>query len=232
MSRSNNTSTINPTTRWFEWSGSTGQLKYYDRDKGENIFIELPFRFLVLDQLSTVTGYSDETQSGIWANEVRDLRLEPLTVRTKQGTIGTGLYDTVKSLKGVRFTKSIYIAYYGDEGELLIGNLKATGASLSAWIEFSRGKNVYDGAVSLTKSVQAKKGATKYFIPVFEVVDKITEDTNSKAVELDKKLQRYLNEYLAFEPVEQEVGSFTAPPSSPFNGIDQDDQEGDDDIPF
>lgn len=232
MSRSNNTNTTNPATRWFEWSGSTGQLKYYDRDKAENVFVELPFRFLVLDQLSTVTGYSDETQSGIWANEVRELRLEPLTVRTKQGPFATGLYESVKNLKGVRFTKSIYIAYYDDNGELSIGNLKATGASLSAWIEFSRGKNLFNGAVSLTDKVQAKKGATKYFIPVFEFVDKVTEETNSKAVELDKRLQKYLSEYLSYSPAEQEVPVYTAPASPSFDGIDHDDQEDDDDIPF
>lgn len=232
MSRSNNTNTANPATRFFEWSGSTGQIKYYDKEKGENVFIELPFTFLVLDQLSTITGYSDETQSGIWSNEVKNLKLEPLTVRTKQGILGAGMYESVKNLKGVRFTKSIYIAYYNDDKELVIGNFKATGASLSAWIEFSRGKNVFDGAVTITKAVQAKKGATKYFIPDFQTKSDVSEETNAKANELDKQLQKYLNDYLDSAPAEQEFNSYTPVPPMAFDGADHDDQEDDDEIPF
>lgn len=205
MSRSNNNVTANPCTRWFEWSGSTGQLKYWDKEKSENVFIELPFTFLVLDQLSTVTGYSDEAQSGIWSNEVRDLRNEPLTVRTKIGIIGKGLYNSVKGLNGARFTKSLYIAYYDEAKQLQIGNLKATGACLSAWIEFSRGRNVYQGAVVLAGSTQAKKGATKYFIPNFEIKEAVSEATDNAAKELDKKLQTYLNEYLDVSHAEAEA---------------------------
>lgn len=231
MSRSNNTTSANPATRWFEWSGSTGQLKYYDKEKGENVFLELPFTFLVLDQLSTITGYSDEQQSGIWSNEVKNLKLEPLTVRTKQGILGGGLYEAVKNLKGVRFTKSIYIAYYNDKKELAIGNFKATGASLSAWIEFSRGKNIFEGAVSITKAVQAKKGATKYFIPEFQLKTEVSEETNAKAVELDKQLQKYLNDYLESAPAEQDYETFTPPPAVAFDGVDHD-EEDDDGIPF
>lgn len=203
MSRSSNNGPVNPCTRWFEWSGSEGKLKYWDKEQEKNVFVEAPFTFLVLDQLSTVSGWSDEAQSGIWANEVRDLRRESLTVRTKAGIAGKGLYDTVKHINGARFAKSIYIAYYDGERVLRIGNLRAVGACLAAWIEFSRGRNVQKGAVTLTGSTEGKKGKNKYFIPTFEAKDTVAEATEEAAIELDQHLQEYLNAYFKNSFVEE-----------------------------
>lgn len=247
MSRSNKQEgSQNPAKMWFEWSGATGQIKYFDKNKNENLFLPLPFNFLVLDQLSTLTGYHDEKQSGIWANEVRNVRIEPFIVRTKEGIYGKGTYDMVKNLKGVRYTKSIYIAYYDENKELQIGNLKAVGSSLSAWIEFTKGKDVYENAVSITKAVQAKKGATKYFVPVFEVKSPVSEETNALALELDKELQAYLTDYLArnaeenhIEPdevfrtqgaVKSDVWAATAG-NQAVDAVDHDEQD-DEEIPF
>lgn len=230
MSRSTVTESANPSTKWFEWSGSTGQLKYWDKNKQENVFVDLPFTFLILDQLSTVTGYSDEFGSGIWANEVRDLRSEYLTVRTKNGILGRGLYDHVKSLKGVRFTKSVYIAYYEGK-ELKLGHLKIVGSSLGAWIEFSKGKNLYHGAVTLSDKVAAKKGTTKYFVPVFTVKEEVSEETDAKAKELDKQLQAYLNQYFSdtYGDATDDVGELTLEDKDfePFES-----KVDDDEIPF
>jgi len=197
MSRSNPTNELqNPAKRFFEWAGSTGQIKFYDKSKQENIFIEPPFPFIVLDQLNTITGYSDELQSGIWSNEVRDLRVQPLTIKTKNGVYAKGTYDMLKGLSGSRFTKSIYIAYYDENKELVIGNIQASGSCLSAWIEFTKGKNVYEGAIAITKAISAKKGATKYFVPVFDSKP-LSPETDEKAMALDKELQEYLEQYFA-----------------------------------
>jgi hypothetical protein len=201
MSRSATSVSSNPSTRWFEWSGSTGQLKYWDKDKQENVFVDLPFTFLILDQLSAVSGYSDDTASGIWSNEVRDLRTELLTVRTKHGIVGKGLYDEVKNIKGARFTKSVYIAYYEGK-ELKLGHFKVVGSALGAWIEFSKGKNLYNGAVTVAGKTAAKKGTTKYFVPVFEVKESVSEETEEKAKALDRQLQEYLNDYFAVKPAD------------------------------
>lgn len=124
MSRSNNTEISNPANRFFEWSGSEGKIKYYDKEKKENIYIDLPFVFLVLDVLTTIKGYSDEDESGIWANEIRNLKTEELTVRTKHGIKAKGLYEEVKNVLGAKYSQSVYIAYK-DGGELKIGNFHA-----------------------------------------------------------------------------------------------------------
>lgn len=237
MSRSNPQGSVNPCKRWFEWSGSTGQLYYYDKEKAEKIDIELPFTFLVLDQLSSITGYSDDQQAGIWSNEVRSTNVDRLVVRTKNGILGSGLYNDVKNIKGARYTKSIYIAYFDGNKNLSIGNFKAVGAGLSAWIEFSKGKNLFSDAVTLMGGTKAKKGATTYYIPTFSTRE-VSEETEVAAKELDKELQAYLNEYInetqgVYDPVEDRL---TAPKTianeqSPFNGVDHDEEE-DDGIPF
>jgi hypothetical protein len=195
MSRSSNNGPVNPCTRWFEWSGSNGKLKYWDKEKEENVFVEAPFTFLVLDQLNTVSGWSDDAQSGIWANEVRNLKMEPLTVRTRAGIAGKGLYDSVKNINGARFAKSIYIGYYDGDRVLKLGNLRAVGACLAAWIEFSRGRNVQKGAITLSGATEGKKGRNKYFIPTFEAKESVSEATEESAIALDKELQEYLNAY-------------------------------------
>lgn len=235
MSRSNNTQSTNPATRFFEWSGSEGKLKYYDKEKKENIFVDIPFTFLVLDQLSTVTGWSDDTQSGIWANEVRDLRNDDITVKTKMGVLARGPYQSIKGLNGVRFTKSIYIAYYDDKKKLQIGNLKAIGACLSAWIEYSRGRDVYKGAVVLKSAEPMKKGATKYFTPVFETNDKVTEATDKSAKALDEQLQEYLRDYFADQYVDHNnrvEEEYVPTEDSPFKSGSHISQIDDDEIPF
>lgn len=226
MSRSNNNTNTNPVTRWFEWSGSTGQMKYYDRDTKENIFVDLPFSFMVLDQLSTVTGYSDEAQSGIWANEVRNVRQEELTVRTKLGVAGRGLYESVKSINGARYTKSIYIAFVGEDGELLMGNIKAVGAFLSAWIEFCKHTSVLKGCVTVSQATPKKKGATKYFVPEFKHDSEVSFELEQEAIALDKKLQDYLKAYFSTDEF--------APTTSPeeFEELELVADERDDEIPF
>ena len=205
MSRSENNTNPNPCTKWFEWSGSTGTLGYYDKERGEKVAIELPFTFLVLDQLATVTGWSDDAQSGIWSNEIRNTKTDVLTVRTKSGIATKGLYEDVKNLNGARYAKSIYIAYYDENKELQLGNLKASGACLSAWIEYCKGKDVYKGAVTLEGGVQAKKGRTVYFSPSFALKADVSDATDQKAKQLDRALQDYLAKYLhsGTEEVEQ-----------------------------
>ena len=63
MSRSNPTANNpNPSARWFEWKGSTGKLVWYDKEQKVNNEVPNGFTFLVLDQLSTVTGYNSKVK--------------------------------------------------------------------------------------------------------------------------------------------------------------------------
>lgn len=160
MSKSKETenTTSNPSTRWFEWVGSKGCLKYWDRDKKENFFVELPFRFIVLDQLNTVTGFSDALQQGFFANEVRDTR-DKLTLRTKQGIHTEGIWkQDLSIIDGARFTKSIYIAYFDEDKELQLGNIKFSGSALGG---------LSDGAIDANLKAVKKDKSVELFNDAF-----------------------------------------------------------------
>lgn len=199
MSRSNpNESTPNPAVRFFDWQGSEGHFKYYDKEKKETIAVPLPFTFIVLDVLSTVKGWNDADKLSYWSNEVRNTKEDLITVRTKNGVVMTGLYEQVKeklSSKGAKYTQSVYVAI--KEGKnLVIGNLQLSGSSLTSFIEFAKGKKLTEIGVAVKSAKPMKKGATKYFEPVYEAIT-VTEATNATATKLDVELQEYLTAYLS-----------------------------------
>lgn len=194
MSRSSPQLT-NPAVHFFEWRG--GRLVYWDKEAQKEVVIKLPFQFLVLDQLHTITGYSDQDQSGYWSNETRSTK-DDFNVRTKRGSKYFGPYKNAQGIvqvpTGARYTKSVYIAYK-EENDWAIGNLKVTGAALNAWIDLSGQYNLENGKVVLTGSTEGKKGATVYQIPTFEYTNS-TEAEDNMAIQLDKVLQTYLTQYL------------------------------------
>jgi hypothetical protein len=195
MSRSQPKST-SPVSRRFRWSGSKGEVSYYDKLQGKDIPVKLPFEFMVLDQLATIAGFDEKNNSNYWSNEVRSVGKDELTVRTSKGVSEIGLYRDLEVRRwGAKYATSIYIAYKQDN-EWLIGNFKASGAALSSWIEFSNSVNPEQGKVVLKGKQEAKKGATTYFTPVFERVDNADAE-EGVALELDKQLQAYLDTYLS-----------------------------------
>lgn len=202
MSRSSPQLT-NPASHFYEWR--SGKLVWYDKEAQKTNEVKLPFSFLVLDELHTITGYSDADESGFWSNETRSTKDE-FTVRTKKGTRYVGAYKNdqyiVQVPQGARYTKSVYIAEKSGAG-YVISNLKLTGAALTAWIEFAGKHKVQNGKVLLTGSTEGKKGATTYHIPTFEYTS-ATPAEDEAAIALDKDLQVYLSQYLAAAKVDHE----------------------------
>lgn len=242
MSRSNQIEIKNPSTRFFEWKGEGG-FKYFDKsigEKGKNVDMPLPFTFLVLDCLSTIKGFSDADQSGFWSNEVRDLKTEPFTVRSKKGICAKGLYENViadRRIIGAKYCQSVYIGYL-DGQDLVIGNLQLTGAALSSWIDFRKKAKIYEGAIKVAKWIDCKKGATNYTTPVFEMIA-VKPETDEKAKVLDKELQAYLTLYFAKnkehvnEPVDEPAIVDEQPPYRPDEvPPEQNDNQNGDDLPF
>jgi hypothetical protein len=189
---------VNPAVHFIEWKGEKGVLRYWDKlkgEKGENVFVPIPFKFLVLDCLSTIKGYSDADQSGYWSNEIRNIKEDKLIVRSKKGKCSEGCYDKVMmECKGAKYTQSVYIAMR-ENGKLILANLQLFGCAVSAWIEFrKKNKNIYKGAIEIAGTVEGKKGNTVFFSPEFKVIETLPE-TDTQAKELDKELQTYLTVY-------------------------------------
>ena len=185
-----------PCSKFLEWSSDNGEFKYWDKQKEETIAVKLPFEFIVLDQLNTIKGFSESAKSGIWSNEVRDLRTEPLKVRTSKGLIAEGTYEEIKDAvanEGGKYCKSVYILH-NDE----IWNIQLKGAAFGGWLDFTnKNKNrIYKEGVVCKEFLPEKKGKVSYTVPVFELVS-ISEEQNNLAKDMDVILQDYLKYYLS-----------------------------------
>lgn len=214
----------NPAQRFFRWSGGEekgGVVTWYDKEAEEEKQVDLPFSFVVLDELHTIGGFSDADRSSYWANEVRDLKKNELVVKTGSGTKARGIYDKLADVrsKGAKYAKSVYIAFKDETGELTIGNIKLMGAALTAWIEFTGKYDITKCAVALTGADgPKKKGSTKYYVPIFEGQN-MSQSTLEAAKALDRELQAYLNQYLSYKPTdepeddEDDTTDYTADPT-------------------
>lgn len=218
MSRSCNSEIKNPASKFIEWSGSKGIFKYYDKETEKQIEIPLPFRFLALDTLSTIKGFSDADSSGFWSNEIRDLKSETFIVRTKKGICFKGYYDALagsRDCSGAKYCQSVYIAYHNGTS-LEIANLQIHGSALGAWIEFRKKNKIFEGAIEVKEITEGKKGTTTYQIPVFKSIATKPE-TDLAAKKLDTELQEYLKLYFNKpkeeipEKIEAEIASEEMP---------------------
>mgnify|MGYP001616162452 FL=1 len=242
MSRSNPSEhAANPSTRWFEWNGETGTVRYYDRDAKVNIDVGTNFSFVLLDELGSVRGWHDPSQSGIYSNEVRDTREHVLIVKAfKGGTLAEGLYAAIKDRVGAvggHYVANCYIAFKAS-GVLTLGSLRFKGAALGAWMEFrkSHRSELYTKGVCITGYTEGKKGRIVFRVPVLKVVE-LTPETNDAATALDKQLQVYLDGYLSKTKRDQAetVATHVRDEDVELPQHDHDDdppQITDDDIPF
>jgi hypothetical protein len=111
--------------------------------------------FLVLDQLHTVTGFDNKLKLGFYSNEVRNVKKDVLEVRFDKKVVATGLWADIKKENDLfTYTKSVYIAFYDENKELQIGNIKMAGSSLSQLSEDTIKAN-YDEAL-INAKVKAK----------------------------------------------------------------------------
>ena len=190
----------NPAVWFIQWSSDSKSFSVYNKDTKTKDDVPLPFSFLVLDNLATVTGWNDNLKSALFSNEVHSTGQEELQVKTfKGGYTKKGFWADIKeevTAMGGRFTASVYVMpLVGiSKGEII--NIKLKGGALKAWIGKENGSSAYQ-----VKSVEeGKKGKVTFTMPVFEKYE-VTRADMVMAKELDKKLQDYLMAYkkTAFE---------------------------------
>lgn len=215
MSRSNpnagNSGPKNPSELFLRWKAGEGYLSYWDKDREEEVNIGNKIHFAVLDQLHTIGGFCTGENAGYYANEVRDVKKDELTVFVQKRKMHEGTWDQIKEesdFKG-KYAQSIYIALIGKK-DIRLCNLKLEGSAIGAWISFTNSskKSEYEGkpkpdlysqAIKIVGKTELKKqGKSEWYEPIFEAVP-ISDDLNKKAIELDRELQSYLEEYFAGE---------------------------------
>ena len=191
--------TTNPAGKFFEWKSNEKTFVYFDKETKTNVTVPLPFKFLVLDELHTIKGWNDATESGIYANEIKFISRDEMVVKPFKGNeIARGLYKDIKEkakAAGGHYVKSIYIML--EDGS--IANLQLKGAACQAWGDFtSKGKQrLLDEWVSVVGFDEAKKGSVKYTTPIFGYLASIGDAENDLANEAFNTLEAYLKTYLA-----------------------------------
>jgi len=197
----------NPVKRFLEWKSNDKCFSYYDKEKKENVSVALPFKFLVLDQLHTVSGWNDATSSGIYSNEVKFISKQVMTVKPFKGNeIAKGLYADIKEKvknAGGHYVKSIYIML--EDGTL--ANIQLKGSAVQQWGEFTNKSlsRLPEEWVVVDKAVEGKKGAVKFTTPGFKFDGSLNDAEAAKADAVFDELETYLKAYLIKEEAPVEV---------------------------
>lgn len=244
MSRSNPTENApHPCARWIDWDGSNGGFKYYDKETKQTVPVPDGFTFILLDQLATIKGWHDASESGIYSNEVKDIRQDVLVVKAfKGGTLAEGVYKDIRDkiiAHGGHFTANLYSAVKIDE-ELKIASVQFKGAALSAWMEFAKQHraDLYKKAIKCKGFNEGKKGTIVYKTPIFHLID-VSPETDAKALDCDRVLQEFLTGYFSRTRTEQVAAAAPVQaearqdaPAKTGNGGGKFFDDMDDDIPF
>lgn len=196
----------NPATKFLSWKSNDQCFSYYDKDKQENVLVKLPFKFLFLDQLQSVKGWSDALSGQIISNEVKTISDKELNVicyhKNNKGentktTIAKGLYKDIKDAivsAGAKYHKSIYIML--EDGTL--ANVQFKGASVKEWGDFFNRskKRLADEWVIVESAKDGKKGAVKFTTPEFKFERSLSESESEQADSVFDELDAYLKQYL------------------------------------
>ena len=182
-----------PVKKYLSWSSNDKCFKYYDKEQAKDVLVKLPLTFVHLDELATIKGWHEASESGIYSNEVRSTRLEELNVRSfKGGEIIKGIYQDIKLRvqgAGGVFHTSIYVYLNGE-----IVNLSFKGAALMGWSDFAKEnrKSFLGNTIEILTSAEGKKGAVKFSTPVFTLGKPIALSENEKAEDAYGALKSYL----------------------------------------
>ena len=144
--------------------------------------------------MATIKGWHDASGSGIYSNEVKSTKNEPLSVRAfKGGEIANGLYQDIKSKvnsAGGDYHVSLYAELNGE-----IVNFSFKGAALMTWSDFAKEnrKSFLGNYINVVGALDAKKGSVKYSTPVFQIGESIEASASDLADKNYDGLKDYFN---------------------------------------
>jgi hypothetical protein len=195
----------NPSAKYIEFKGDIGKFFYYDKEKEDRVELSMPFYFVVLDELCSIKGYSKRAKSGIYSNEVRSIKDDILRVKSFQGGINIiGKYSDIKDQAlrdGGKFCKSVYAMLITGKDEYELVNFQFHGASFSGTGEkcvsgwMNKKFNIEQFGVVVKETESGINGNVDFLAPIFGKFN-LTPEVDRAAIEMDKKLQVYLNSYL------------------------------------
>jgi len=189
----------NPATKFLEWKSNDKSFSFYDKDKGENVKVELPLKFMFLEHYHNVRGWNDASQSGIYSNEVYAISTEEVNVKSfKGGPIVSGLYKDIKDTivkSGGRYHRSLYVVL--EDGTL--ANMQLKGSGVASYSEFYKeNSHLFDTKwIEIKSAKEGKKGSIVFSSPEFVLGDAISKASDKIAMDRAAELQVYMNDYMS-----------------------------------
>jgi hypothetical protein len=194
----------NPATKWFEWKSNEKKFSYYDKDLGENVLVDLPFKFMLIGQYSKLKGWNDAKGVMMYSNEVSNSLTEPFTLRTfekkenKNGAIVVhkseilleGIYNELKTKflgTGAKYWNSLYVVL--EDGT--IANISMKGSALWEWSNFSNNA-CYTQWTEVNKAKDEKKGSINYSVPIFSSGEVHSKDDAASADKSGDLMSAYM----------------------------------------
>ncbi len=205
----------NPATRFLEWKSEKQNFAYYDKEQGKEVEVSLPFKFLTLQEMHSVKGWHDKSESGIYSNEVKNISKDNLSVKAfKGGTIAEGKYKEIKESivnAGGHYAKSIYAMT--EDGQIV--NISLKGSGVQQWGDFTKKSRnrLPEEWVEVADAIEMKKGRVNYSVPEF----KFKSSLNAADSEMADEAFDVLDDYLT--PSKRELAV-------------ADDEDGSSDLPF
>lgn len=157
----------NPANLRLTWSSAESSFKCYDCTTQIKSLLN-NVEFAILEESTSVCGFHEAQNLGIFSNEVKNLKTQALSVRTKNGVIIEGYYADIKDKwgKGPAFCKNVYVQLKSGE----IASIQLSGAALKAYFDFreaNRGK-ITKNWIGLSGVNALKKGSVSYNVPIFD----------------------------------------------------------------
>jgi len=236
-----------PIKRYLQFSGSTGQFSYYDKESKERVELD-ELEIVVLDVRSSITGFNSDTSAQITSNLVAATGSEVLKVASwkdgKSTDIAEGLYkeikDKVKAVGGKFTANVICLCDVTGEGKEVC-NLQFQGSSLNGWINFLDSLDrdgEYDNVITIKRGALSKLLKGK-FVPVTDEEEKELDAKLKKNPRAPRPIWFYVLEFDTVEITDEqadEAGEYDDELQAYFNGNkpatkNDDSDEDEDDAP-
>ena len=199
----------NPASKCLTWKAGDKQgfFHYYDKEandgKGADVKVDLPLRFVFLEDRIAISGFSKSLNCGVYTNEVahagKKLKLLGFVPQADGSKARKILVEGVwKNVKGKikdfggKWGNTIYaMALAGnanlEEGEVF--RIHLTGASCGAWGDFED----TDQGIEVKTFTEGKNGATTYRMPCFEPIE-ISDESDEAATKKEMDVIQFFED--------------------------------------
>jgi len=233
MARQDEFQAQSPVQLYYDWRSDENSFCYYDKEADSRVAAGVPFKFLILKQMVTVTGMDPVRKVGIYANQVKFTTKEELNVRRRDGSeVAKGLWKDIKDVvkqNGGHYTKTIY----GMDIDGVIICIRIRGEALLSWgqIVGKNEKRQFDEWVLNDEYETKDYNGEPYSVPCFKFGGSVSVEDFKKSDDAHDQLVAYFSGNQSSAPTNAPASSspHSMPAASTNTMLPEND---DDDLPF